>query len=41
MRIWLTELSFGFNVYYDVSAVICKNIDKNECNPVRTDASLA
>ena len=41
MRIWLTQISFGFNVYYDVSAVICKNIDKNRCILVRTDAHLA
>ena len=41
MRKWLTQISFGFNVYYAVSAVICKNIDKNRCILVRTDAHLA
>ena len=41
MRIWLTQISFGFNVYYAVSALICKNIDKNRFILVRTDAHLA
>ena len=41
MIIWLAQVSFGFDVYYDVSAVICKNTDKNRYILVRTDAHLA